>query len=103
MTAFVAKLTIKPEMRETFEALQTELRELTHAQEPNTPVYELIRSRDDDTVYLCVATFTDEAAFEFHQQTDFHDRLAPAILDCLAKEMELSFYDIIGSAKRADA
>jgi quinol monooxygenase YgiN len=98
MTAFVAKLVVKPEKRADFEALQTELRELTYANEPGTPVYELIRSRDDENTFLCIATFTDEAAFEYHQTTDFHDRLVPPILECLAQDMELSFYDVIGPA-----
>ena len=100
MTAFVAKLVVKPEKREEFERLQTELRTLTHENEPETPVYELIRSRDDENTYLCVATFSDEDAFQYHQTTDFHDRLVPPILECLAEEMDLSFYDIIGPAKR---
>ena len=103
MTAFVAKLVVKPEKREEFERLQTELRELTHKHEPETPVYELIRSRDDENTYLCVATFTSEGAFDHHMATDFHDRLVPGILDCLAEEMDLGFYDIIGPAKRPDA
>ncbi|MDD9797590.1 MAG: antibiotic biosynthesis monooxygenase [Alphaproteobacteria bacterium] len=96
MTAFIAKLTIKPDMRAQFEAAQTELRTLTHKHEPNTPVYELLQSRDEPNVYFCVATFTDEAAFEYHMQTDFHDRLVPPIMDCLAGDMELSFYNVIG-------
>ncbi len=101
MTAFVAKLVVKPEKREEFEKLQTELRALTHKHEPEAPVYELIRSRDEENTYLCVATFTSEAAFDHHMSIDFHDRLVPPILDCLAEEMDLKFYDIIGEPKRA--
>ncbi len=102
MTAFVAKLVVDPAKREEFEALQIELRELTHKNEPETPVYELIHSQDDENIYLCIATFTDQAAFEFHMQTDFHDRIAPKVLACLSQEMELGFYDIIGNPKRAE-
>jgi quinol monooxygenase YgiN len=100
MTAFVATLQVKPEKRADFERLQTELRVLAHKHEPETPIYELIRSREDPNTYLCIATFTSDAAFEFHQKTDFHERLVPGILDCLAAEMDLKFYDIIGDAKR---
>jgi quinol monooxygenase YgiN len=100
MTAFVAKLVVKPEKREEFERLQSEMRELVHKHEPEAPVYELIKSRDDENTYLCVATFTSEDAFNHHMSVDFHDRLVPPILDCLAEEMDLAFYDIIGPAKR---
>ena len=40
MTAFLAKLVIDPAKREKFENAQTELRDLTYAHEPETPVYE---------------------------------------------------------------
>ncbi|MEM9170834.1 MAG: antibiotic biosynthesis monooxygenase [Pseudomonadota bacterium] len=103
MTAFVAKLVVAPEKRAEFERLQIELRELTHKHEPETPVYEIIRARDEENTYLCIATFSDDDAFQYHQTTDFHDRLAPAILDCLSEEMDLGFYDILGAPKRAGA
>lgn len=99
MTAFIAKLVIKPEKREKFERAQTELRELTYANEPETPVYELLQSRDAPETYYCVATFSDEAAFDYHMATDFHDRIVPDIVDCLAEEMGLDFFDIIGPPK----
>lgn len=102
MTAFVAKLVVKSEKAADFEKFQTELRELTHKNEPETPVYELIKSRDDANTYLCIATFSDEASFQYHQTTDFHERLVPLINECLAEDMELGFYDIIGTPKRAD-
>jgi len=99
MTAFVAKLVIKPEKREEFERLQIELRELTYKHEPDTPVYEFIRSRDDPNTYLVVSTFTDEAAFETHQKSDFHEDMVTPILACLAEEMELTFYDVLGDPR----
>ena len=101
MTAFIAKLVVKPEKSAEFERLQTEMRTLVHQHEPEAPVYELLRSRDDPNTYYCVATFTSEDAFNHHMSVDFHDRLVPPILDCLATEMELTFHDVIGDAKRA--
>lgn len=99
MTAFIAKLVIKPEMREQFEKAQNELRELTYLKEPETPVYELLKSRDDPETYFCVATFTDQDAFDHHMSTDFHDRLVPEIVECLAEDMTLDFFDYVGPAK----
>ena len=46
-----------------------------------------------------MATFNDEAAFNYHMSTDFHDRLVPEIVECLAEEMTLDFFDYIGPAK----
>lgn len=90
--SFVATLRTKPDRREEFIALQTELKSLVHQHEPDAVVYELLQSEDDPDLFQCVATFRDEAAFEHHMQIDFHDRLVPPILDCLAAEMELAFF-----------
>ena len=100
MTAFIAKLVIDPAKREQFEKAQTELRDLTYAHEPDTPVYELLQSREAPETYYCVATFTDQAAFEFHMETEFHDRLVPIINECLAEEMGLDFLDVIGAPSK---
>ena len=90
--SFIAKLVTKPDRRDEFIALQTELKGLVFAQEPDALVYELLQSDDDPDTFYCVASFKDAAAFDHHMEIDFHDRLVPPILDCLASDMELAFY-----------
>jgi quinol monooxygenase YgiN len=90
--SFIAKLVAKPEKAAALEALQIELRELVFANEPDCDVYELFKADGEPNTYYCVATFKSEAAFDHHMAIDFHDRLVPPILDCLAQEMELSFH-----------
>lgn len=95
MTCFIATLKIKPGHEAAFERLQTELSQLTHASEPDTLVYDIIRSRDNPNTYVVYARFKDEAAFNLHQGTDFHERLVPPILATVDGEMDLKFYDFI--------
>lgn len=95
MTAFIAKLTTKPGREADLERLQAELSELTHRHEPDTLVYDVLRSRDEPGVYVVYGRFRDERAFGIHQATDFHQRLVPPILDCLAKDFEIGFYDFV--------
>lgn len=90
--SFIAQLRTKPEKRGDLIALQTELKQLVLANEPGAVVYELFQSEEDPDLFQCVATFKDDAAFETHMHIDFHDRLVPPILDCLAEDMKLSFY-----------
>lgn len=90
--SFIAKLVTKPDRRDEFIALQTELKSLVFAHEPDALVYELLQSDDDPNVFYCVAIFKDAAAFDHHMGIDFHDRLVPPILDCLSSDMELSFH-----------
>lgn len=95
MTSFIATLRIKPGQEAEFERLQQELSELTHANEPDTLVYDILRSRDTPDTYVVYARFKDEAAFQLHQGTDFHERLVPPILATVAGEMDLKFYDFV--------
>ena len=90
--SFIAQLRTKPDRRDDLIALQVELKQLVHAQEPDVLVYELFQSDADPDSFVVVATFRDEAAFEHHMHIDFHDRLVPPILDCLAEDMKLDFY-----------
>ena len=88
--SFIAKLVVKPGRRDEFVQLQTELKGLVFEHEPDAQVYELLQSEDDPDTFYCVATFKDQAAFDHHMGIDFHDRLVPPILDCLAQDMELT-------------
>jgi quinol monooxygenase YgiN len=96
MISFIATLRIKPGHEAEFERLQRELSELTHAQEPDTIVYDILRSRDAPDTYVVYGRFRDDAAFQLHQTTPFHDRLVPPILATVSGEMDLKFYDWVG-------
>jgi quinol monooxygenase YgiN len=95
MTAFIATLVVKPGKETEFEKLQTELSKLTHENEPETLVYDVLRHRERKDTYVVYARFRNEDAFQTHQTTDFHERLVPPILDCLAGDFEIDFYDFI--------
>lgn len=90
--SFIAQLRTHPEKREELIALQTELKKLVFENEPGAVVYELFQSDEDPDLFQCVATFKDDAAFETHMHIDFHDRLVPPVLACLAEDMQISFY-----------
>jgi quinol monooxygenase YgiN len=95
--SFIAELRCKPDRRDDLIALQTELKSLTHAQEPDVLVYEFLQSDDDENLFVCMATFRDDAAFDHHMAIDFHDRLVPLVFDCLSEDMKISFYRSFGN------
>ncbi|MEP6548836.1 MAG: antibiotic biosynthesis monooxygenase family protein [Gammaproteobacteria bacterium] len=92
-TTFIATLGIKQGQEAEFERLQKELSELTHAHEPGTLVYDVIKSRDKPRTYVVYARFKDDAAFQAHQLSPFHDRLVPPIMACVAGDMDLKMLD----------
>jgi quinol monooxygenase YgiN len=94
-TTFVARLVVRPGQEARLEALQRELSELTHATEPGTVVYDVIKHRTEPSTYVVYGRFKDEAAFQLHMNADSHARLVPDILASLASDMDLQFFDWI--------
>ena len=99
MKVFFALLKVKAGSEQEFERLQRELSRLTHETEPGTLVYDVVRHAAEAGKYAVYARFKDEAAFQQHQTSAFHDRLVPPIVACLdggAAGMDLQFYDWVG-------
>ena len=90
--SFIAQLRTHPDKRAELIALQAELKSLVFEHEPDALVYELFQSESDPDLFQVVATFRDEAAYDTHMHIDFHDRLVPPILACVAEEMKIDFY-----------
>ena len=93
MVVFIATLHVAEGREADFERLQTELSEIAHAQEPGLVVYDVIRHAEKKGSYVVYARFRDQAAFELHQEADFHHRLVPPILECVEGEMDLQFFE----------
>ena len=92
-TTFIATLVVKEGREAEFERLQQELSQLTHAHEPGTLVYDVLKSRGKVRTYVVYGRFQDEAAFQTHQASSFHDDLVPPIMACVEGEMDLQLYD----------
>ncbi len=93
--AFIAKLVVKPDKVAEREQLQKKLSDITHDTEPDTLVYDVIRHRDQANTYVVYARFKDDAAFQVHQDPPTHADLVPPILDTLAEDMDLQFYELL--------
>ncbi len=91
-TTFIATLVVKNGMEQQFEDLQRELSQLTHAHEPATLVYDVIRHQSKPSTYVVYGRFKDEQSFQIHQASPFHERLVPPILACLAEPMDLQMF-----------
>jgi quinol monooxygenase YgiN len=70
-TTFIATLVIKAGHEAEFERLQKELSELTHAHEPGTLVYDVIKSRTKPRTYVVYGRFTDEQRSSPHRPALF--------------------------------
>ncbi|MGD8384083.1 MAG: antibiotic biosynthesis monooxygenase [Lysobacterales bacterium] len=93
MVTFIATLKVAEGKEDDFERLQAELSRISHEREPGLVVYDVIRHKEKARTYVVYARFRDQAAFDTHQEADYHQRLVPPILDCVEGEMDLQFYD----------
>jgi len=93
--AFIAKLVIKPEKVAEFENIQKKRSASTHDTEPDTLVYDFIKHREHENTYVVYSRYKDEAAFQTHMDAPSHEELVPPILEALAEEMDLQFYDLV--------
>ena len=93
MLAYIATLHVTAGREAEFERLQTELSRISHREEEGLLVYDVLRHQNKARTYMVVARFRDQAAFDFHQQAEFHERLVPPILNCVDGEMDLQFFD----------
>ena len=93
MIVFIATLQVAKGRETDFERLQTELSEIAHSSEPGLLVYDVIRHTEKPRTYVVYARFKDQAAFDLHQESDFHQRIVPPILDCVEGEMDLQFFE----------
>ncbi len=96
MIVFIATLQVAKGSETDFERLQTELSDTAHSSEPGLLVYDVIKHAEKPRTYVIYARFKDQAAFDFHQEADFHQRLVPSILDCVEGEMDLQFFEWVG-------
>ncbi len=94
-TAFIATLIVHQDQLAEFEELQKKLSVITHDDEPGTLVYDFLRHAEQPNTYVVYARFRDDAAFQAHQDSPSHDELVPPILEALAEDMDLQFYELV--------
>ncbi len=83
--ALYMRVRVKPEKRDEFIGLITELAANVKANEPETLVWEFLQADDPDE-FVFFECFTDEAACDRHQCMDYHLAMSDAGWACLSEE-----------------
>ena len=71
MVTFIARMTVRPETVAAYQALMTEVRELTRANEPGVAYDDFGISADEPDVYVVVEVYRDADAHAAHMQTSW--------------------------------
>lgn len=80
----------KPEKRDEFVRLVTQLRADVRANEPDTLVYEIFQGADANE-FVFFECFTDEAAQQRHQAAPYHVAMSAAGWACLDGQPVIEF------------
>ena len=91
----VATLEIKPGSNAEFEAIFTELAELVRENEPGNHLYALHRARDSETTDVVLEQYSDQAAIDVHNQSEFFRRLGAAMGPHMAGRPSIQLLDAV--------
>ena len=95
MLTVIAKLKVKPDQAETFEAEAKKMIAHVKANEPGTLSYLLHRSTADATTYLFYEVYEDQAAFALHGGSPAMQAFFGAMKGVLDGRPELEMYEAV--------
>ena len=89
----VARLSIQPGKNAEFEGIFAELEAAVRANEPGNNFYALHKSRADETSYIVLEQYVDQAALDAHGQTDHFKTIGGKMGACMAGRPEIEVMD----------
>jgi quinol monooxygenase YgiN len=89
---FIARMTCRPEHRETFVSLCRLLENYVRDKEPDTVMFEFFKLREPDR-YAVLESFRDESAETLHMTSTILAETAPKISACLDGGWVREYFD----------
>ena len=89
----IATLKIQPGKNEEFENAFKGLMDAVKANEPGNNFYVLHRSRDNDTTYVVMEQYEDQAAVDAHSKSDTFKAASSKLGGCMAGPPEVKMFD----------
>lgn len=99
MLTVIAKLKVKPNGVETFEAEARIMIAHVEANEPGTQTYICLRSTADPTEYVFYEVYSDQAAFATHGGSPAMQKFFAAMGGILDGRPEIVMYEAIGGKR----
>ena len=91
----VAKLTIKEGKNEEFEAIFKELANAVTTNEEGNIFYALHRSRENETAYVVLEQYIDQAALDAHGASDHMKSIGARLGPSMAGRPEVEYFDAV--------
>ena len=91
----LATIKIQAGKNAEFEAVAKELMAAVRANEPGNKVYQFCRSRDDESMYVVMEVYADQAALDTHGKTDHFRTIGAKMGPFMAGRPELKFFEAV--------
>jgi quinol monooxygenase YgiN len=98
MITFITHLRVRPENGPAFEALLTQVRDLTRANEPGVAYYDFGKSADEPDIYFVIEVYRDAAAHAAHMETDWVKESIPQTRRLIEGGFDIKQYVSPGTA-----
>jgi quinol monooxygenase YgiN len=92
-TIFMATLVVKNGKESEFEHAAKRLSELSHADEPDALVCDVIKSRSKPRTYVMYGRLKDDAPFQIHRTNAIQRQLVPPLMARLVTDLDLHMLD----------
>lgn len=105
MIGIVMHVRTKPEKSNSFAALVAQLQKDVRANEPDTLVFQVMRSQDDPALFVFTEVFASEAARTAHADMPYHKAMSAAGWACVEGDPDIRLFtpltdhDIEGDAR----
>ena len=92
MITFIARIRVKPECADAYEALMKRVVESTHANETRVPYYEYAKSVDEPNTYVVVEVYADVAAQAAHMASPWVTESLPSAMQMMDGSPDIRQY-----------
>ena len=89
----IARFSIKADKKSEFEGIFAELEAKVKANESGCNFYSLHQSREDDSKYVVLEQYVDQAALDAHGKSDYFKSLGAKMGGCMAGRPEIEYLD----------
>ena len=91
----LATIKIQAGKNAEFEAVAREMMAAVRANEPGNKLYQFCKSKADETTYVVMEIYADQAALEAHGKSDHFRSIGPKMGPYMGGRPEVAYFDAV--------
>jgi quinol monooxygenase YgiN len=91
----LATIKIQAGKNAEFEAVAREMMAAVRANEPGNKLYQFCKSKSDETTYVVMEIYADQAALDAHGKSDHFRSIGPKMGPYMGGRPEVAYFDAV--------